>query len=59
MTAKVKQRKKLNTRTPSITVEELEGMKREHEIKCHPNYFFRLCTGEKTFEIRKIETINA
>lgn len=28
-------------------------MKIEHEIKCHPKYFTRLCDGSKPFEIRE------
>lgn len=28
-------------------------MKTEHEIKCHPKYFSRLASGDKSFEIRK------
>jgi len=29
-----------------------KAMKTEHEIKCDPKYFTRLCDGTKTFEIR-------
>lgn len=25
----------------------------EHELKCHTEYFGRICSGQKTFEIRK------
>ena len=25
----------------------------EHELKCHPEYFYRICSGQKSFEIRK------
>jgi len=28
-------------------------MQIEHELKCHSEYFQRICTGQKTFEIRK------
>lgn len=28
-------------------------MKTEHELKCYSQYFQRICTGQKTFEIRK------
>jgi hypothetical protein len=28
-------------------------MQVEHELKCHPKNFLRLCNGSKTFEIRK------
>lgn len=28
-------------------------METEHELKCHPEYFGRICRGQKTFEIRK------
>jgi len=28
-------------------------MKTEHELKCRPEYFARIETGQKTFEIRK------
>ncbi len=26
---------------------------KEHELKCHPEYFSRVASGQKTFEIRK------
>lgn len=28
-------------------------MKTEHELKCRPEFFYRLSIGQKTFEIRK------
>ena len=28
-------------------------METEHELKCHPMYFSRIVSGQKTFEVRK------
>lgn len=28
-------------------------MQTEHELKCYSQYFQRICSGQKTFEIRK------
>lgn len=28
-------------------------MTTEHELKCRPEYFNRVCIGQKTFEVRK------
>ena len=32
---------------------DLIDEKRTHRIKLHPNYFDRIISGQKTFEIRK------